>query len=305
MTDTIQKKVTFDYFRPAITRLNAEGTMKAFEKYFDVGDWLGKLYMAGEIKRSLELGGCTVYLDEIYRFPKNNYYAFRIFKLRDTDLPSMIKEGDVAKPIPLADNENVGEEMNILFDQNHNVIMIQRNRMSVGIIRLAEWMSKCLEDNHCRVELWPLYDNVTGGFFGKKGVKKLSFTVETLGSRQYEGKALGAIINGMNCFGQRKATITLSVGRERKRFLEHDTVVGAIDEILDEGGRWFSSAFADVCSIEEGNGRTEKVDLFENLLHDSILFNIQKKKPLDFLQARDEMYRTYISRIAHIQALLK
>ena len=306
MIDFIPRKVIFDYFRPTVTRVNAEGTERTFEKYFDIGDWLAKLSLDGEIKKTLKVGECLVYLDEIHNYTENeNYIAFSIYRLRDTNLPSLIKEGYTAKPIPLNDNENVGEEMNALYDKEHKVLMVQRNRMSVGIIRLAEWMSKTLEDKSCRIELRPLYRNVMGDFFGTKRIKKLSFTVETLGGKQYEGKSLGTIINGISCFGQRKATITLSVGRERKRFLEHGAAVDAIDEILDEGGRWFSSAFADVCNMDEENGRTEKIDLFENLLHDSITFNIRKKKPLDFEQARVEMYKTYVQRIADIQTLLQ
>lgn len=306
MADIITRKVVFDYFRPTVTRVNKEGTERTFVKYFDVLDWLDKLKRDEKTRTSLELGEYSVYLDEIYHYTQNNnYHAFNIFKLRDTHLPSLIKEGDSAKPIPLRDDENVGEEMNVFYDQCHSILMVQRNRMSVGIIRLAEWMTKCLEDKHCRVELRPLYNNVTGNFFGTKRIKKLSFTVESLGTEQYKGKALGTIINGMKCFGQRKATITLSVGRERSRFLDHCAAVDAIDEILDEGGRWFSSAFADVCDMNEEKGNIEKVDLFENLLHDTITFNIRKKKPLDFKQARIEMYKAYVKRIEEIHTLLQ
>ena len=305
MTDTISRKITFDYFRPAEVRRSKDGNVRTFERYFDVGEWLRKLSYSGKVKKSLELGDSTVYLDEIHDYMgTGNRYAFRVFKLRDTYLPSLIKEGNTATEIPLGENENIGEEMNILYDCEDHLLMVQRNRMSLGIFRLARWMSESLIDEECFVEMYPLYRSVEGDFFRSKRIKRLSFTVEMLGDEQYKGKALGKIINGLSGFGQRRAEITLSVGRERRRFLEHGVAVDAISEILTEGKAWFSSAIADICSMHDEISSVEKVDLFEDLLNDTITFKIEKKKPLDFKQARVKMYEVYISRLLEIHELL-
>lgn len=49
-----------------------------------------------------------------------------------------VKENEEPTIIELEDDEYIGEDLFIIYDENKGIVMIQQNRMSLGIPRLEE-----------------------------------------------------------------------------------------------------------------------------------------------------------------------
>lgn len=105
---------------------------------YNLTDWLASVSADGHMYRNCELADTKVNFQELYHDMKEEIYVFRAYKLRDYNVPSKIREGESAEPIELDDNEYIGEDMTVLYDWKNSICMIQQNRMSVGISKLAE-----------------------------------------------------------------------------------------------------------------------------------------------------------------------
>ena len=228
---------------------------------------------------------------ELYHDPKEKLYVFRVYKLRDYNVPSKIREGQSAEPIDLEDDESLGEDMTVLYDWKNSICMIQQNRMSVGVSRLAEWINK--ENGYDvskKVVFYPISDHFTKNKLRNKYIRTIEFSFSNMESVNEDGP-LSSIINSIGRYDGVSAKITISVGRARDAQLNPQNSYDLIEDIQKNSG-CIGSARAKLKSMsDDDKARIEMVDIFETTSHDYIDFDIIEKKPLDFLQARRKMCR--------------
>ena len=103
--NTYKRQVKFCYYKVINVEFDENGN-EHFRGNFNLVEWLMAMDDNSEIKHNMELSDCGVNLEQYYKFPGEDLYAIRAFKLRDANIPSKIKDGEDATPIPLDTIEN-------------------------------------------------------------------------------------------------------------------------------------------------------------------------------------------------------
>ncbi|RHV65344.1 hypothetical protein DXB18_09495 [Clostridium sp. OM02-18AC] len=288
-----KRPIKFTYYKVCLMSTESD---KEKAKDYDLTNWLASVSEEDQMYKNIELTDTKVNFQELYHDPKEELYVFRVYKLRDYNVPSKIREGQSAEPIDLEDDESLGEDMTVLYDWKNSICMIQQNRMSVGVSRLAEWINK--ENGYDvskKVVFYPISDHFTKNKLRNKYIRTIEFSFSNMESVNEDGP-LSSIINSIGRYDGVSAKITISVGRARDAQLNPQNSYDLIEDIQKNSG-CIGSARAKLKSMsDDDKARIEMVDIFETTSHDYIDFDIIEKKPLDFLQARRKMCRTYLER---------
>lgn len=301
--ETYRRQVKFCYYKVAELEIDEHGDSHISGK-FNLVEWLMNMEEESKVKHNIELSDCSVNLEQYSRFPNENIYAIRAYKLRDANVPSKIKEGEAATPIPLDPDEYIGEDINFLYDRERSICMLQQNRMSIGVSRLVEWVNELCPMEKKKVAFIPISDRFDANRLGNKSVRSIDFTFANLEPNDKES-SLGQIIGGLSKFNSTTAKITLSVGREKTAELDKACIVDLVQDLQTNPGvvNGAKLKLRNDNLAEDDKSRIEIVDLFENSVHDYILFDIEKKKPLDFVHAKAKMFEKYAERIATLERL--
>lgn len=302
---TYKRCVKFYYYKVAKVKIeeNAEEVLGKF----NLIEWLMDMEDQAKVKHNIKLSDTSVNLEEYSRYSNENIWAIRAYKLRDANVPSKIKDGEDAQPIPLESDEYIGEDINFLYDRENSICMFQQNRMSIGVSKLCEWINKiCSMEESCRVVFLPIYDRLNKKRFEKKEIRSVDFSFANL-EPDNESGSLGQIIKAFHKYNMYTGHVTLSVGRQKGAELEHASAMDLIDDLHANPGI-VNSAKVKLKSIsvsEDDKPRIEVVDLFENSIHDDLEFEIELKKPLDFSVAKAKMYEKYMERRDQLMKLCK
>lgn len=299
MGDVYNRLIKYHYYKVVLEKVDDKGKW-FISTPFLISDWLGKQVANGIIKKNVDLSDCTAYIEKFFKEKNEDFYSIRFYKLRETNIPSKIKVGNEAEPIDLDEDEYIGEDMNLLYDRNLGVCMIQSNRMSIGVKRIAEWMSKDCEQGS-RVSFLPIYGKTSAAFLRKKKVRTIDISFGNIKESE-SNQSLGDIIRGVKKFDGLTGHITISVGRKRNSELSIQNTTELIEE-LDGNRDGIKSA--KIRMKDDENGRMEIVDLFEDVLHDYIPFEIEVKKNLDFDEEHRAMLSCYKNRIEEIKKFIK
>lgn len=79
------------------------------------------MHSENRIKKKIEFGKLLVRIDEIKYDENNDLWALRLMKLRDDNIPSKVKEDEIAEPINLEADEYIGEDMSILYEKEQGL----------------------------------------------------------------------------------------------------------------------------------------------------------------------------------------
>ena len=301
--ETYKRQIKFCYYKVCIcTKVNGVET----KENFDLVEWLAPIMEKELLHKTVELSDTKVNFDNIHKY-EDNVYVFRVFKLRDSNIPSAVKDGEGAKPLPLDDDEYIGEDMTVLYDWENSICMVQQNRMSVGIARLTEWINKDCgysEDEDREVTFVPIAAPYTRDKLKKKYIRSVEFSFANMELCEGNG-SLSSIINCIGKYKGLRAKIEISVGRGNVKDaqLNPNASLELIEDIQNNPGS-IGTARAKLKSMsDDDKARTELVDIFETSLHDYIEFKIEVRKPLEFELARAEMHDTYRKRREEILQL--
>ena len=95
--------------------------------------------------------------------------------------------------------------------------------------------------------------------------------------------------------------LTISVGKRTTQQLDNDGTLELITELRENRDVVKS---AKVKMKDDDKSRTEIVDLFDDVLHDYISFDVEVKKNLDFDKERLGMIQRYKERVDEIRQAL-
>ena len=302
--ETYKRQIKFCYYKVCMFT-KANGVEQ--KEDFDLATcWLASIVEKELLHKTVELSDTKVNFDKIHKYD-DNVYVFRVFKLRDSNIPSAVKDGEEAKPLPLEEDEYIGEDMTVLYDWENSICMVQQNRMSVGIARLTEWINKDCgysEDEDREVAFVPIAAPFTRDKLKQKYIRAVEFSFANMELCEGNG-SLSSIINCIGKYKGLRAKIEISVGRGNVKDaqLNPSASLELIEDIQNNPGS-IGTARAKLKSMsDDDKARTELVDIFETSLHDYIEFKIEVRKPLKFELARAEMYDTYRKRREEILQL--
>lgn len=80
-------------------------------------------------------------------------WSFRFMKLREDNIPSIVRENQEAEAIKLDPDEYIGEGLHMLYDNETGIVMLQVNRFSLGLKRLEALFSMIWNEKNERIRL--------------------------------------------------------------------------------------------------------------------------------------------------------
>lgn len=84
--------------------------------------------------------------------PDDDVRSFQLTKMRETNVPSKKRIGQVSEEIRLADDEYIGEFVSILYDRRYCTMMVQSNRYCLSTRQIENYLT----------ELRKIYNTIAG-----------------------------------------------------------------------------------------------------------------------------------------------
>ncbi|MBC1934876.1 hypothetical protein HCA69_00770 [Listeria grandensis] len=268
------RTVNFEFYR--VCALEEDGS----EVYYDLFGLLDYIKEKDLSKRSIGYSGETARLDSIYLEEVRPYKLFQMHfcRLRD-DVPAKANIlSDELEDINLDENEYVAEDINLLYDNDLNILMVQRNMHSLspsGVeFYLNSFLDKMIADNKMTIYLKPIIDTQAI----KKSKKSETFRKLTL---RTDNGSLNKLIQGpyAKAFDDLKdlggTTIEIIISsRSKKSKLNKDEVLRII-ETIENDKEAFSKA--ELTGKRTEGSKIEKFDLLRGKYKVSREYNIPAK----------------------------
>lgn len=275
-----QKWVRFDFFELVIE--NKDGS----RGYFQIADWISILpkKLSG---RNINLGNiirCDDARSQVSRSLRYEYLHFT--KLRDADAPAVATLNNVdLEDVHLASDEYIAEDISMIFDESNAVIMLQRNRYSLGVSALEAYINYFWEKSGTRPEttirILPIFHKPE--FSKVQRAKRISkFSFRTAGLRDgnttrnpFSG-SLQKIMSDLTKYQGYNVSLTVSVGRHTSQSLNNNEIKKLVEDVQLAGDDIQS---ADVSFVDQ-NDISNKLDLIDAKMSSFILFEVPRKESL-------------------------
>lgn len=193
----------------------------------------------------------------------------------------------------LDEDEYIGEEVSALYDQEYNIIMLQRNRNSLSPSGIEKYFSGVL-GNGDLIELVPIpVPDELRTIKQEQIFRKLNigFAPTNIDDELMNNtnKSIMQIIKGSRNLGALRVSITLSLGNSKKeKTLKQD-------EIIELGNLENYDGFnkIQVSRRENEDTEIETVDLISGKLNDVITIDVSRVNPIKFERLIVEMQNLY------------
>lgn len=295
-----KRTIKYQYYQILMVHREQEGRKKkdVIDGCFKFPDWAKSMRNQKMIKTAIKFGTAMARIEECSVRKGEGIWGLRIMKLRDTNIPAKAKDNEAAKAIELEEGEYIGEDLFVIYDYHTGIAMIQQNRLSLGISRIEEFLQYTYNtytdsENTSRISIEPIleFDRVNQ-FAGN--YKQLEISFANLNDYTAEGDtALSTIIKPFKNMYGITGTIKVGLGRTKNDTLNRTEIVSLVGE-LESNKRFVRSA--KIKLQEEEDADVEIIDLFEEICHDFITFEIEERTLLSYEYAIAKMRQSYKER---------
>jgi hypothetical protein len=302
--DYVKRKIKFEYYR--VGSRHKDDPSIAKDRLFDLRRWILKANKKSLEARTFDYKQERSRLEEAGFDQDVNQWYLHFSRLRDSLLPSKAKVTSKVEPFTLEEDEFLGEEVTALYDEDSHVLMVQRNRYSLGHTGLEEYLNLIWDsEDDETIFLRPIFATDTVDR-AKKGdqYRRISLRFADLDShelKQGSKSGIKSFIESMRNYGAINGEITLTVGHSREKSLDPETVSDSIDDVLLNKGL-ISKAEVSVKNEDEA---MEIVDLFEEVAHSYKYFEIPRRTTLLHEQIFFEMGEIYKESRSRILSYLR
>lgn len=296
-----KRKIKFSYYTVCIV----DGTKSTEPIRFDFESWINKVVENNLEQQEIEVDNLIARLEEVEGDTLNKIWKLRFIKLRDTNIPSIVKQREDAKPIELEDDEYIGEDMLMIYDKDNQVAMIQCNRFAMTKGKLEKYLNKVWDNPDERIVLLHISKKINSHELKKKNFRSLVVRFANIHAIEDTHRPFSKIVNSYNDIGGKSGTITFTLGRgkQNKHGLSSENVPIMLDDIYSN-----MDIVADaVLKVKDDDDAAsiDVVDLFDNSMCEYIEFNLEKRMALDFTYATRLMGEKYLNRKSEISELLE
>ncbi|MGE7881704.1 DUF6731 family protein [Bacillus sp. NPDC094077] len=276
-TTTITKYVNFDYFTVCCKEKGVPAIGP--ETPFNLTTMFTILNSKTLEERTKEYKQEKARLDEIGLAGKSDtLWSLYFSRLRDFNLPNRAKKNGPSKPVDLDDDEYLGENVSAIYDEVSNILMIQRNRNSLGPSAIESYFNQFLQGND-EIVFRPIpIKNARTRIKEAQYVRKLKIKFADVKKAENEvsGISLKKWISHFNEYDSVTGEIIITVGRQRKASLGGN-LQGLLDEVY-ENGDLITRAQASVKKSDIAD--PEIIDLFAENAHDVTSFAVKPRTAL-------------------------
>jgi hypothetical protein len=297
----IKKYVNFDYFHVTCRPKNSLPSVRDVQ--FDLRAIFSILEFKDLAQRTVQYKQEQARMEQ-FSFMAHNQNLWDIYftRLRDFNLPSKAKKNSKSVPVNLDDDEYIGEGVSAIYDQSCNIIMIQRNKFSLGPTAIEEYFNQFCNPNE-EINLRPIYvTDMQTRVKSANSVRKLriKFSDVKKASESVTGNSLKKWLHAFDDYDTVSGEIVLTVGRKRKATLGGN-LTGLVDEIY-ENQDYVSRAEASIKKTELADN--EIVDLFNDNAHDIATFQMPPRAILNHEAVILEMEKLYNTRRVQLLRLI-
>lgn len=295
------KRVTIKYqYYQLCTIIGTEQT----EYAYDLREWIEMLNGLALEERIKDINDISGRLEDIALVHNREFYVLNFMRLDVVSNTYVLAPETRARHVDLGENEYIGKNTVVLYDPRYNVVMVQCNRGSYGVIALQNYINSFI-DNGRLCYFRPIYYNYNDMVSNKRQFLKLDVRfANTRNLIATDSRAFEDIINLCNQVECRTAHLEFGLGYNyrRKDELEPETIQGIIKEIRsDDNIGLISSAHITLTDDQ----KTEVFDLLQNILNDKINYVVPPRGELAFSMLSDRMANKYAeggawARIANI-----
>ncbi|MCX7884655.1 MAG: hypothetical protein N2448_06460 [Caloramator sp.] len=299
------KNVRIDYFRVCCREYDQErNTVSNDLKLFDLAGLLSVAITRTSAENTYTFGGEDARLQLIEKETDSPYWKMQFLRIRKDVLPGIATDGGEYTMLDLDDDEWVGEEVSVLYDETLHTIAVQRNRNSLGISGIEGFFNYVMNDPQYIIQFCPipvpdeLRQLRTGEYFKKI---MLSFAETALDKDILpKNSSLYKIIKGVEGFGAINVNITMSIGRGKGNIntLDEQEVLRLMDL---KGINGFSKI--EIYKKPHEDAKIEVIDLIEGKLYDVEKMEYGKDNPIQYNRVINVMKSKYEERIPFLREL--
>lgn len=254
------------------------------EQKLNLVTWIGTENKKQIQDRIMDTGNVKFRLERIKQI-EDRYIALEFLRLESISNTYTAKEDEAAKHVDLESNEYIGVNMVVLYDSITHNAMVQRNRGSIGVENVAEYIEENL-GIMCR--LIPKKDNEEIDDIADD-VRSLSFSMSgTQDARIDAGTAPENIIKYANEIGASTVKYEISVGKANNKSFVKKGIIEIWNMMNKNRG---SLGTAKMRVIRQG--KSEEIDLINFAMRDKINFRIPERGELTLHQVSEEMVDFY------------
>lgn len=288
------KRIKFMYYRPFLFSDSGDMIFSLLEIIANID----KQPLKSRIK---QFGDNKYRLENIEREHRNNidFCHLRFMKLDDANLPNLAYEDDRSVPLTLCDGQYLGTALHVLYDVTNDVLMVQQNRNGMGLAKINEYFNAWaheleLVSDSRSVELYPIYS--TSGLENVNGYTKVLLKfANLLDAHVPDNSRLRDVISYFHRYEALSGSITIGVGHHTSQRLNSEEMRALSQDISENRHAIKSAQFH--YKTEDYTGF---VDLIENVMHDVIQFEIERRTVLSLINAQQGMLNRYFERLPDI-----
>ena len=290
---SITKKIRVENFRVVCRRTNSGHNGP--DILFDLTKWISKIDKLSLEERTIPYKDEKARLDRMKFNKEYEYWHLEFLKLRETNIPNKAKINSVAEPISLDEDEYIGENVNALYDDEINILALQRNKFSLSVSAIEYYINEIWKkDEGVEIYLRPILPQSAYELIKKKGAyRKIEVRFNDVRHSSFADSAKSPLKNVFNsikeyrCIG---AEVSLSMGHFRNDYLDGATVNETIDDIYANKDVF---SRAEIHYKDDIDDTIEILDLFADKWHDFIFILIEKRESIISGYVFSEMAKKY------------
>lgn len=297
----ITKYVKFDYFRVVIRPLGAPPEVP--DTTFDLRPLMLKISKLNLADRVVPYKQEKARMDRHAFDQETSHWDMYFSRLRDFNVPLRAKVNQQSEPIDLDDDEFIGENVSVLYDEDYHILMVQRNKFSLGPSAIEEYLNAFNDDEANVICFRPIMIPDSKEIAKSAAFqRKVRIKFADLDKKKLDGRGV-SLTKWLSLFGEHESVtgeIVLSVGRKRDETLEN--LSSFLDELAENKDIVTS---AEVYIKRSEVSEIEVVDLFENLAFDIISFSVPPRTALNHESVIYKMAQVYKKRRPEIVNYLR
>jgi hypothetical protein len=236
---------------------------------------------------------------------KRKIYSFQLSKLRETNIPSKKKFGQIKEQILLSKDEFIGEFNTLIYDDEYGALIMQSNLYGLTVkqteyvltqlrFRYLDSLNKT-EENPLVVKLAPIIDRskiervLEANYYKKIRIKGADFMLDAFLD---DNSLLNDVARMLNECSGVNIDITVSLGRsERTASLDNETIKKVLHAFnkVDAG----TKPQIEITSLYDEDSDIETVNLIEPRMTDKISIEVAPRQTV----AHEYLYYQFMEQV--------
>lgn len=302
-----KRTIKFQYFQIRSKEVNNKN---AKYKLFNFAKWVACMDDNHLIKTEISFDDAKARIDDFNFNSIKKLWGLKLFKLRNTNIPSKAKNNEDAQIIELEEGEYLGEDLFLIYDQINGIALIQRNRLSLGISRLEEFFAdtynRFVDERHkIDVDINPILD-----LDGKKKInnsryKNLEISFANINEFVSDKSrvSLGTLLQPLKDVYGVNGSIKISLGHSKLDTLNRNFIKNIVKEVNEPSNKRYVRT-AKIKIQEKDDSDVEIIDLFKDICDEYLEFTIDSTKGLIYDGIISAMSNKYIKKKDYLERII-